>query len=62
MCVTHMTFVWTLASMLATSVDPQRVSWKTKPDGGVTGTGPSASTRCLRHSSHDFVDCFDRRR
>lgn len=46
----HMTLVWTMASMLATSVDPQRVSWKMKPVGGVIGTLLSASIRWVVES------------
>lgn len=41
-----MMLVSTLAIMLATRVDPQRVSWKMNPVGDGTGTVLSSSKRC----------------
>lgn len=55
----HMILVRTLASMLATRVEPQRVSWKMNPVGLAIGTALVSSTLCagnIRTSSKQRRD------
>lgn len=48
-----MILVRTLASILATRVEPQRVSWKMNPVGLATGTALVSSTLCAGNT-HTF--------